>query len=320
MLARTRLYTEHKFWRELASSTEHTSDECVILNAQTHNMDSVDCKADTGCPKDLYLPSDLWRYKICYENFYGISEGNGSGTGVGVVVAVVIILIIVVVVMVVFYVRNLFGFKDKVQQRITTTAEIGEAQSTHVPLLEEKKATNTSDIAGGIKEEVQKGIKLNPDCTVAKGIVITENITTTLRLLKSRNVVILKGVIGCGKTHALKAIQSHFQGKDLRTEWVESEIVQEDISTKRPTILLCDNLFGQFGSCVFSQTDVEKTEKTLGAIEGAGDNIKVVIGIHTHLFQFYQIHLSFAIKEGSCLVVFIVSFFQKALGFLGFNV
>eukprot|EP00105_Crassostrea_gigas_P035490 XP_019919638.1 PREDICTED: uncharacterized protein LOC109617640 [Crassostrea gigas] len=183
MLARTRLYTEHKFWRELASSTEHTSDECVILNAQTHNMDSVDCKADTGCPKDLYLPSDLWRYKICYENFYGISEGNGSGTGVGVVVAVVIILIIVVVVMVVFYVRNLFGFKDKVQQRITSlrrmyfqhgdenpaTAEIGEAQSTHVPLLEEnvrhvqenetnsEKATNTSDIAGGIKEEVQKG-------------------------------------------------------------------------------------------------------------------------------------------------------------------
>ncbi|XP_052713968.1 uncharacterized protein LOC128187593 [Crassostrea angulata] len=115
--------------------------ECVILNAQTHNMDSVDCKADTGCPKDLYLPSDLWRYKICYENFYGItttlgqkttptitiddarSEGNGSGTGVGVAVAVVIILIIVVVVMVVFYVRNQFGFKDKVQQRITNLRE-----------------------------------------------------------------------------------------------------------------------------------------------------------------------------------------------------
>uniref|UniRef100_A0A8W8JX02 Uncharacterized protein n=1 Tax=Magallana gigas TaxID=29159 RepID=A0A8W8JX02_MAGGI len=109
-------------------------------------MDSVDCKADTGCPKDLYLPSDLWRYKICFENFYGItttlgqkttptitiddarngsligdgSEGNGSGTLVGVVVAVFIILFIVAVVMVFFYVRNQFGFKDKVQKRITS--------------------------------------------------------------------------------------------------------------------------------------------------------------------------------------------------------
>lgn len=42
------------------------TDECVILNAQTHNMDSVDCKADTGCPKDLYLPSDLWRCKFFF--------------------------------------------------------------------------------------------------------------------------------------------------------------------------------------------------------------------------------------------------------------
>lgn len=129
------------------------------------------------------------------------------------------------------------------------------------------------------------GIQLNPDCTVEKGIVITENITTALKSLKSRNVVNLKGVIGCGKTHALKAIQNHFQGTNWETEWVWSEILQEEISTIRPTILLCDNLFGKFGSCVFSQTDVEKTEKTLGATEVAGDNIKVVIGIHTHVYD-----------------------------------
>lgn len=104
-------------------------------------------------------------------------------------------------------------------------------------------------------------MKLNPDCTVEKGIVITENITTALAMLESRNVVILKGVIGCGKTHALKAIQNHFQGKNWETEWVESKILQEEISTNGPTILLCDNLFGQFGSCVFSQTDVEKNRK-----------------------------------------------------------
>lgn len=55
----------------------------------------------------------------------GSSLGDGgsrSGSEAGVVVAVVFILIIVVVVLVVgvvFYKRNLFGFKDKVQQRIT---------------------------------------------------------------------------------------------------------------------------------------------------------------------------------------------------------
>lgn len=47
--------------------------------------------------------------------------GSGSGFEAGVVVAVVIILIIVVwvVVGVVFYKKNLFGFKDSVQQHIT---------------------------------------------------------------------------------------------------------------------------------------------------------------------------------------------------------
>nr|XP_034339452.1 uncharacterized protein LOC105341280 isoform X9 [Crassostrea gigas] len=180
--------------------------ECVVLNKQTHNLDSVDCKADTGCPSKTYLSSEVWRYKICFENFYGItktladkttpaiiivdarngsliedgSEDSGSGTLVGVVVAVVIILIIVVVVMVVLYVRNQFGFKDKVQHRITdfrkyfehgdentADAENGEAQSTQVPLLEEdvrhvqenetnsEKVTNTSN-TGGIKEEGQE--------------------------------------------------------------------------------------------------------------------------------------------------------------------
>uniref|UniRef100_K1RWI8 Uncharacterized protein n=1 Tax=Magallana gigas TaxID=29159 RepID=K1RWI8_MAGGI len=77
-------------------------------------------------------------------------EDSGSGTGVGVFVAMVIILFIVAVVMVVFFVRNQFGFKDNVQQRITNLrkrfdhgddnsaiAENGEAQSTQVPLLEE---------------------------------------------------------------------------------------------------------------------------------------------------------------------------------------
>lgn len=133
-----------------------------------------------------------------------------------------------------------------------------------------------------------KGIKLNPDCTVEKGIVITENVSSALKILKSRNVVILKGVIGCGKTHALKAIQNHFQEiqeTNWETVWVESENFEGEISHEKPTIFLCDNLFGKFGASVFSQDAVNKTEKALKEIESSKQETKVVIGIHTHVYD-----------------------------------
>ncbi|XP_065934553.1 uncharacterized protein [Magallana gigas] len=447
------------------------ANKCAVLNEQTHNLDSVDCKAPSGCPSQPYIPSVLWQYQICYEDFYGTTtslaptttqditsattnsgpEDGGSGTGVGVVVAMVIILFIVAVVMVVFFVRNQFGFKDNVQQRITTDAENGEAQSTQVPLLVEKKVTNTSN-TGGIKEDGQKdkndeppekkiekleellkylvhilkqelgvsdlkekvvihsksvnehfseliknmhsvrdlnnysqldpslvfaflrnfcesvkppsrgwdyeppddethtgadierirymwnkycdndfefkhlddvskrmkqkygtfavhgddgeshlkkdkntegfklrknkiqSIKLNPDCIVEKGIVITERITTALKIVKSKNVVILKGVIGCGKTHALKAIQNHFQGIDWETAWMDSKNLQGEMSYEKPTILLCDNLFGKFGRSVFAQDTLNQTEEVLKKIEKS-EQTKVVIGIHTHVYD-----------------------------------
>lgn len=115
--------------------------------------------------------------------------------------------------------------------------------------------------------------------------MITEDITTALKILKSRNVVVLKGAIGCGKTHALKAIQNHFQGTDWETAWMDSEKVEGEISYERPTILLCDNLFGRFGSSVFSQDAVNKTENALKEIESSKQNTKVVIGIHMHVFE-----------------------------------
>nr|XP_034338180.1 uncharacterized protein LOC105324417 [Crassostrea gigas]XP_034338181.1 uncharacterized protein LOC105324417 [Crassostrea gigas] len=177
--------------------------------------------------------------------------------------------------------KHLEDVYKRMKQKYGTVAVMGGDYGIMKSSSKDEENTEGSEL---MKEKINS-IKLNPDCTVEKGIVITENVTTALRLLQLRNVVILKGVIGCGKTHALKAIQNHFKGKHWETEWGESEILQEEISTKGPTILLCDNLFGQFGSCVFSQTDVEKNEKTLGAIEGAGDNIKVVIGIHTHVYD-----------------------------------
>lgn len=115
-----------------------------------------------------------------------------------------------------------------------------------------------------------------------KGIVITDGIIAALKILKSRNVVILKGVIGCGKTHALKAIQNHFQERNWDTEWVDSENFRNKTAYKKPTILLCDNSFGTFGSNVFSQDDIDKTERFLIEIENS-EQTKVVIVIHNHV-------------------------------------
>lgn len=130
-----------------------------------------------------------------------------------------------------------------------------------------------------------EGYKLNEDCSVEKGIVITEGTTSALKIMDSKNVVIIKGAIGCGKTHALMAIQNHFQEKQWETEWVEFQNLKENTSKEKPTILLCDNLFGRFGGCVFSQTDVDEIEEILKTIENSKDNIKTAIGVHTHIFD-----------------------------------
>lgn len=120
---------------------------------------------------------------------------------------------------------------------------------------------------------------------VEKDIIITENIAATLKILKLRNVVILKGAIGCGKTYALKAIHNHFQETNWKTAWVEPEKILEEISHEKPTILLCDNLFGKFGSCIFSQNNVNKIEMVLEEIENSQQKTKIVIGIHTHIYD-----------------------------------
>lgn len=118
-----------------------------------------------------------------------------------------------------------------------------------------------------------------------KGIVITENISTALKSLISRNVVILKGVIGCGKTNALNAIKNYFQERNWMTAWVISENFEGKISHETPTIFFWDNLFGKFGASVFSQDAVNKTEKVLKEIESSKQKTKVVIGIHTHVYD-----------------------------------
>nr|XP_034339424.1 uncharacterized protein LOC105339430 isoform X4 [Crassostrea gigas] len=474
------------------------SNKCAVLNAQTHNLDSVECKAASGCPSQPYIPSELWRYKICYGNFYEMkttltqnitprttNAGSRNGTlvedrpiggdsvfGAGLAVAVVfiVIIVVVVVVLVVFYVTNKFGFREKVEQlntdlrqhfqrsgrtdsrqdsdpeknekgsllhndqlyakpvknktkkeklaNTTDKKETGhrgkhdetehnvkklrellkylvyilkqelvvndlkektvihsksiEEHFTTQPLIRElqsvkdlndydqldmslvfallrnfcekikapmrgwdyeppdeennvaadierirfmwnkycdndlqfkhlddvynrmKQKFGTVPVHGGdgnrkhkdeddfelMKDKIQS-VKLNPDCTVEEGIVITESITLALKILNSRNVVVLKGAIGCGKTHALKAIQNHFKSS-WETKWEDTLTIESEIIQEKPTILLYDNFFGRFGNSVLSQGEIDRTEKVLKAV---GEDIKVVIAIHSHVYD-----------------------------------
>lgn len=46
------------------------TDKCAVLNAQTHNLDSVECKAASGCPSQPYIPSELWKCKMILQFYY----------------------------------------------------------------------------------------------------------------------------------------------------------------------------------------------------------------------------------------------------------
>lgn len=120
------------------------------------SRDDVKCR---NCGDSDSLKKRLQRGQNCLRNFYekttmaapsttqktingttgaGSSLGDGgsrSGSEAGVVVAVVFTLIIVVVVGVVFYKRNLFGFKDKVQHCITDVEE-GDPREQAQPMIQ----------------------------------------------------------------------------------------------------------------------------------------------------------------------------------------
>ena len=105
-------------------------------------------------------------------------------------------------------------------------------------------------------------------------------------MLQTRNVVILRGAIGCGKTYALEAIQNHYKGKGFKVVWDEESKHKTWKSFTEKTIVLCDNLFGQYGCHTFSEQDVLSIENCLKSIEKKSTgNTKVVIGIHQHVFK-----------------------------------
>ncbi|XP_065934528.1 uncharacterized protein [Magallana gigas] len=54
------------------------SGTCVILNNLTHNVDSVPCKAQEGCPDKPYSPRELYNWPVCYGDFYGKDRSTST--------------------------------------------------------------------------------------------------------------------------------------------------------------------------------------------------------------------------------------------------
>ena len=133
------------------------------------------------------------------------------------------------------------------------------------------------------------GNRLKPDCLEENGIIITDNITSAITSLQTRNVVILRGAIGCGKTYALEAIQNHYKTKGFKVVWDEEsepKTLKNWKSFTEKTIVFCDNLFGRYGCHTFSKQDILSIENCLENIENESTgNTKVVVGIHQHVFE-----------------------------------
>ncbi|XP_056016113.1 uncharacterized protein LOC125682114 isoform X2 [Ostrea edulis] len=468
--------------------------KCAVLNNQTYNLDSVDCKAPSNCPDKPYSPGELWKYQICYQNFYGTTptpavtttkemttippnsspdDGGSGGAVAAVVVVVVLLLIVVIVVLLVWmYRRNQWGSRDKLagwrsrlpfgrgdestgarnrdvekpgqieseallksgegrpaaeqnkedlpmyskvvkkdKSKTTDDATImkkrieklktlqkylvhilkkeisvtdlkeksiihSKSLREHIeePLRKDLQSVKTSDDYStldmslvfvllrnfcpnikpptkgwdyeppdtertvgadierirqmwnkycdnncefkdmddvfnrmkqkygtlaveesnntssdekesfeNVKDKIQS-IKLNPDCVVDHGIVITEGVKTALQLLTTKNVVICRGAIGCGKTHALRAIQKKYEEKGWKSKWME-KILLEEIHDEK-TLVVCDNMFGRFGCNTFSSKQISKIENLLEKMsENQEGSIKVVVGIHQHVFD-----------------------------------
>ncbi|XP_062573849.1 uncharacterized protein LOC134235715 [Saccostrea cucullata] len=148
----------------------------------------------------------------------------------------------------------------------------------------QNKAQDEMEGFTDLKEKIQS-IKLNPDCTVEKGIVITGGLKLALDSLEAGNIVICKGAIGCGKTHALKAIQNKYEEKGWKVRWMEEKFLPLEENMQSETMVICDNLFGSYGCNTFSLSGISSIENLLESMREKSRGFKVAFGIHQHVFD-----------------------------------
>ena len=129
---------------------------------------------------------------------------------------------------------------------------------------------------------------MKPDCNVKNGVVVTSAIEHILEKMESTNIAICKGAIGCGKTTALDYVTGVFKDEGWQIECMEEFIDESCIDRalkSNKTVLYCDNYCGSFGCQMFSKEVLARNERTIEAILSSERGIRVLIGIHNHVYD-----------------------------------
>ncbi|XP_078338950.1 uncharacterized protein LOC111137564 isoform X2 [Crassostrea virginica] len=137
-----------------------------------------------------------------------------------------------------------------------------------------------------MRKEKITSVELQPDCQVEDSIVLTKGIKDVVERLEKENLVIVKGVIGSGKSTCLNYIDKYYKRKQWEVKRKEEIIRRADfcVEENNKILLCCDNLFGAYNRGNFAGTpdiieSLENHDK-----KGDGE-LKVVLAIHDHVFD-----------------------------------
>ncbi|XP_078336873.1 uncharacterized protein LOC111133169 [Crassostrea virginica] len=137
-----------------------------------------------------------------------------------------------------------------------------------------------------MRKEKITSVELKPDCQVEDSIVLTKGIKDVVERLEKENFVIVKGVIGSGKSTCLNYIDKYYKRKQWEVKRKEEIIRWVDfcVEGNKKILLCCDNLFGAYNRGNFAGTSdiIESLENH----DKKGDGeLKVVLAIHDHVFD-----------------------------------
>ncbi|XP_048778549.2 uncharacterized protein LOC125682172 [Ostrea edulis] len=131
--------------------------------------------------------------------------------------------------------------------------------------------------------------QLKPDCEVDGEVVLTEKVKEILEKLTDEGVAVCNGVIGSGKSMAMKYIAEKYIKDGWKVVWREKSLCSTDIEVNQDEKLLlcCDNMFGGvLYECLAS--------KELENIKGLLDNIlqssktgevKLLLSVQSHVLK-----------------------------------